>query len=162
MNDKTLVLYYSLSGNTRSVAAALASRLDADLRMIRCPRYRPGPWGYLRAAYDSAKQRAPVIEPLSCELESYGLIILGGPVWAGHIAPPVRTLLQEERARMRSLAFFLTHGGSPAAPVFAEMQRLAGTAPVATLAVLQKQVEQGEYSPAADSFATGLCTRAAA
>jgi flavodoxin len=56
---KTLVPYYSLSGTTRTVATQLAGDLGADIEEIRCKRYLPGFWGYLRAAYDSARGNLP-------------------------------------------------------------------------------------------------------
>ena len=161
-NTKTLVLYYSLSGHTRKVAAAIAAQLGADLEEIRCPRYQRGPLKYLRAALGGVLQRRAPIAPLSHAYSDYGLVIVGGPIWAGHIAPAVRTLLQQEKGRPRNLAFFLTHGGSPAGAVFAEMQQVAQIAPTNTLAVLQRQVEQGDYAAAVGAFAATLRTQQAA
>jgi hypothetical protein len=58
---RSLVLCYSRTGTTKEVAAALAERLGAELAELHCDRYRPGPLGYVRAAYDSLRRRlAPV------------------------------------------------------------------------------------------------------
>ncbi len=52
---KRLLVYYSLSGVTRTVAKALASDLTTEIEELRCSRYSLSGWGFLRAAYDSWK-----------------------------------------------------------------------------------------------------------
>jgi len=58
------IVYYSLSGATRSVATALAKEIAADIEEIRCGRYTASVLGYLRAGYDSWSGNSPSIEPL--------------------------------------------------------------------------------------------------
>ncbi len=109
---RALVIYYSLSGTTRAVATALAQVLGADVEEIRCARYSPGIWGALRAGYDSARGKLPAIAPLARTPSRYELVVIGGPIWAFHPATPVRAYLQQEKARLSTVAYFLTHGGS--------------------------------------------------
>ena len=56
---RTLVVYYSRTGHTRTVATALAKALSADLEELHCSRYSPGLWGFVRAAADNWKARLP-------------------------------------------------------------------------------------------------------
>lgn len=72
---KTLVVYYSLSGTTRTVARAIAKEFDAYVDEIRCARYQPGFWGFLRAGYDSWRDRLPAIEDLKHAASAYDLIL---------------------------------------------------------------------------------------
>jgi flavodoxin len=55
---RTLIVYYSLSGNTERVARDLAAHLDADLRRLRERTNRHGFLGHLRAAFDSLSAAA--------------------------------------------------------------------------------------------------------
>jgi len=57
------VAYYSHSGNTERVAAALAAELGADLEAVVDRRGRRGLLGYLRAGRDAVRGRDTEIEP---------------------------------------------------------------------------------------------------
>jgi hypothetical protein len=157
---KALVVYYSLSGTARTVANAIAKELSADIEAIQCDRYRPGPAGFMRAAFDSWAGRLPPIARPKHVPSAHDLIVVGGPMWAFHAATPVRaylqTYLRKEAVKLSRVAFFLTHGGSPADKAFREMEALAGLAPKGTLVVRQVDVEAGRIGPAVSSFAAAL------
>jgi len=59
---RTLIVYYSRTGTTATIARALANRLDGDTREIRCDRYTGGLLRYLLAGYDSVRGNLPEIE----------------------------------------------------------------------------------------------------
>jgi hypothetical protein len=158
----TLIVYYSLSGTTRAVAAALAQELGADIEEIRCGRYSLGFWGFLRAAYDSWRGNLPAIEPLVHAPSRYDLVLIGGPIWASHPATPVRAYLRQEASRLPSVAFFLTHGGSAGQQVLREMEQLIGRPPITTLVVREGEVRRGTFSSAVFSFAATLRMRKSA
>jgi flavodoxin len=158
---KALVVYYSLSGTTRRVAEALARELGADVEEIRCGRYRMGPVGFIKAAYDSWADRLPAIEHPGHTLSAYDLVVIGGPMWAFRAATPVRAFLRQEAGRFSQVAFFLTLGGAPAEKAFREMEMLAGRAPVATLALSEKDLKAGKLASSVQAFAAGLETRQA-
>lgn len=153
---KTLVVYYSLSGTTRTVAAALAQELDAKVDEIRCLRYRPGFLGFIRAGYDSWADRLPSIEPLTHTTSGYDLVVIGGPMWAFRAATPVRTYLRQEAGKLANVAFLLTHGGAPADNALREMETLAGRAPIGTLVLREQDVKADKFGPALHSFASVL------
>src|SRR3954468_20204837 len=105
---RILIVYYSLSGNTERVAKELAAHLGADLQRI-CERAdRSGLRGYLRAAFDSLRERSAVLFDVARDAADYDLTIVGTPIWAGKITPPARTYLASIRGRARSVAFFIT------------------------------------------------------
>jgi hypothetical protein len=159
---KTLVVYYSLSGTTRTVATKLAADLDADIEEIRCKRYAPGVWGYLRAAYDSGRGNLPPIVPLAHSVPKYDLVVIAAPIWAFHPATPARAVLKLERERLPRVAFVLTHGGSAAERSLNELEALIGRAPIATLVVREQDVKQETIASALTLFEAQLQqTRAA-
>ena len=57
---RSLVVYYSLSGITRSVAERAARQLDADIAEVRSARYESGGFRLLRAAIDSWPWRVKI------------------------------------------------------------------------------------------------------
>ena len=153
---KTLVVYYSLSGTSRAVAGALAEELGADIEEIRCARYQRGFLGFMRAGADSWRGRLPAIEQPAHSPSTYDLVVIGGPMWAYHASTPVRAYLLQAAGTLPSVAFFLTHGGSPADKAFREMGALAGLAPKGTLIVREVDVNGGKFRPAVSSFAAAL------
>jgi menaquinone-dependent protoporphyrinogen IX oxidase len=158
---KTLVVYYSLSGRTRALARALAQHLAADSEEIRCARYRPGFWVYVKGSYDSAAGRLPAIDKPERDPSHYDLVVVGGPIWAGHAAPPVRAYLRQQAGRISNVAFVLAHRGSPPDKALQEMQACARVAPLDTLVVREADVESGTFKSAASSFAASLQERGA-
>jgi flavodoxin len=78
---KTLVIYYSLTGNTKYIADALCSVLSADA--MRLPH----------------KGARPV-------LEAYDLIVIGTPVWAFGLPYPLKKFLKEICFDGRRVALF--------------------------------------------------------
>jgi len=151
-----LVVYYSLSGNTRAIARALASALGADLEELRCSRYSRSPWGALRAGYDSWRGRLPAIGPLAHDPTHYDLVVLGGPIWAFHPSTPIRAFLRQQAPRLSNLAFFLTHGGSAGEQSLRVLAQLAGREPRATLLVREPDIKAGRFGQAVSGFATKL------
>lgn len=135
MAQRVLVVYYSMSGNSRSVAYEIRMVLDAEIEEIREARPRQGLGGVLRALFDAITRREPPIEPVQHDPDDYDLLVLGGPVWAGRMASPIRTYARREGGKARRVAFFCTEGGRGAEQAFDDLQQLCGRSPVATLVV---------------------------
>jgi multimeric flavodoxin WrbA len=53
----------------------------------------------------------PAIQPLSINIASYDLIVLGAPVWASFPAPAMLSFLDTAQIRGKKLALFCCHGG---------------------------------------------------
>lgn len=112
-NTRTLVAYFSRSGNTRVVAGLLQRAFKADLFEIRPA--QPYPDEYLatveeaRQERDAGRGRAPQL-PLPSHVD-YDTIYLGFPIW-GETAPPViRSFLSAFDLAGKALVPFVTHGG---------------------------------------------------
>lgn len=113
---QTVIVVYSRSGRSLRIAEMLAARTQARLCRIDCPRYR-GPWGWLRGWRDARRGYLPEIDVVP-EIGAADLLILGGPVWAGRFAPPLRSLMAEARRL------------PPVAGVFATRNRINSTLPL--------------------------------
>ncbi len=141
---KTLIVYYSRSGLTRSVALALAHALNAVTEEITEPRSRSGFFGYLRSAREAMRKQPATITPTR-DPSPYDLVLVGTPVWVGSLSSPVRAYLTANRDRLKDVAFFCTMGGRGDAVTFAQMQQLIGKAPVGQLTVTDREITSGGH-----------------
>jgi flavodoxin len=158
--NKALIVYHSRSGHTGRVAQALARRLDADLDEIRIVQPLGGIAGYAMCAIEAVAGLTPALRPMHHDPAAYELVVIGTPVWFWNLASPVRSWL-EAHPLPRRVAFFCTMGGSGAERVFAAMAELAGRQPVATLSLLEKEL-QAPFEPQVETFARRLQTGAPA
>lgn len=150
---RTLIIYYSRTGTTAKLAEALAEALDADLAEIRCDRYRPGIFRYLRAGYDSVKIKLPPIKVPPMVPLDYDLVLIGGPVWTSYPALPLRSFLANPPELPPRLGVFLTYGGhSDPMVAFETMAASLSQSVTERLAVKAQQVADGSYVTAARAF----------
>lgn len=156
---RTLIVYHSRTGHTRRVAQALARRLDADLDEIRIVQPLDGVAGYAMCAIEAVAALAPALRPMHRDPAAYELVLIGTPVWFWSLSSPVRSWLEQHPLKRR-VAFFCTMGGSGAQRVFATMAGLAGRKPVATLALLERDLA-GDFESRLDAFVERLRAGAA-
>jgi flavodoxin len=146
-----LLVFYSRSGDTRAVARKISDTLGCDVEEIIDRADRRGLRGYVRSAFDATFHRPADIQDLVADPNRYDLVVIGTPVWNASVSAPVRTFL-EGAGRLHRVAFFLSHGGRGSARVFRQMARLAGTKPVATLAVRERAIWRGRIGSELQTF----------
>ncbi len=157
--SKTLVVYYSRSGRTRSVAQTLARRLHADLDEIKVAESRQGPVGYVRCALEAIYEVTPTIRTRR-DPQGYELLIVGTPVWYWSLSSPVRSFLRQVRGAPVRFAYFCTLGGSGALRVFDTMTTVTGRRPDATLALTDAEIDARDTEKL-DAFVRTLQVRRA-
>lgn len=90
---KTLVAYFSYSGNTKKLAAETASKENADLTEIRYIK-RPGLFSAFLRECPKAKHLKPSpMQPLDVDLNAYEKIIIMSPVWARYPVPVINSFI---------------------------------------------------------------------
>lgn len=94
---KTLIVYYSRTGNTKLACETLRKELDCDIIEIRDLSNREGRWGYYTAAFGSIFGTHTEIDPAAFDLAPYSAIIVASPVWAGKPSAAIRTFLEKNR-----------------------------------------------------------------
>lgn len=151
-----LLVFYSRSGRTRSVARLLAASLQCDVEELVDTTDRRGLRGYLRSMLDAFFRRRVRLAPIKVDPLRYDLVIVGTPVWDASVSSPVRAFLREYAGQLHRVAFFLTYGGSGARRVFRQMRRLAGRKPLATLAVREVEVRRYQFEDDARRFLNEL------
>jgi flavodoxin len=109
---KALVLYYSLTGNTKMVAEEFANRLGADIEEIVC--VNPYDTNFQACIQRCLKEREAgtitEIVPVKSDLSKYETIFIGYPVWFGTYAPPIATFLANNDLSGKTIVPFCTFG----------------------------------------------------
>lgn len=112
----TLVCYYSRNGHSKAYARKLAKELNADLREITEFKKRmEGPLGFLKAGYDSKKEKIGNIHLCGLTLlDNFKKIVVISPVWAGNVPPAVRGFAHDYKIRNAEVFLLINHKGSDA------------------------------------------------
>jgi len=105
---KTLILYYSLTGNTRAGCEVLQAELGADMIEIKDLRKRDGKWGFIKTAIASLVGKHTRIEPEKVDITKYHNIIIGSPIWTGKLSMAIRTLIDRNRFDWRKVIIYTT------------------------------------------------------
>ena len=121
---KSLVVYYSRSGNTRFVAEQITQEIGADIEEIIDKKKRKGLLGFIISGYDATRGRLTKIVQIEKSPLDYELIIVGTPMWNKRIAPAVRTYLKENSFSGKHVALFSTNLGSQPERVFSNLKEL--------------------------------------
>jgi flavodoxin len=143
--SKTLVAYYSWTGHTRQVAEAIAEALGAEVEVVEEVRPRRGWTAYIGSVWEALRGKVvPIKVPLH-EVASYDIVVIGTPVWAGHLSTPIRSYIAEQGRRFLRIALFCTEGGASGEKALAEAANLCGKSPEATLIVTEKELRSGAF-----------------
>lgn len=150
-----LIIYYSRTGNTRTVAEALAAALQCDKEEIIDTKKRSGPLGYVSSGRDARQESLTVIEDIRKNVSEYDLVITGTPVWAGRVSTPVRTFFHQYK-NLKKVAFFTTQGSDDPGKALKDMEALCGKTPVSVLSIQSKEVERGDFDQKISQFVREL------
>jgi len=153
---KTLVVYYSKTGNTRLVAKELAQNLSADLEELADAHPKEGIVGMIIAGKDAALQNSTAINDLKHQITDYDLVIIGTPIWAWTMANPIRGFFEKYKQNLKKVAFFSTMGNSGDKRAFSHMEKLSGLTPIATISFIDSKIKNGEFKTALTEFGKKL------
>ena len=100
---KSLILYYSQTGTTKTVAEELLKVLDADIELIEAENPYSGTYEetIARCQQEMESGSLPALKPLQSDIHQYDTIYLGYPVWFGTCARPVLALVEQEYLKAR-------------------------------------------------------------
>jgi flavodoxin len=110
-NLKSLVVYYSRTGNPRFVAETIAAEIGADIEEIIDQKKRNGAIGFLIGGFDAIRGKETEIAPTKKSPIDYDLMIVGTPVWAGRLTPAITTYLKKTNLSEQRVAVFFTQDG---------------------------------------------------
>ena len=158
---KTAIVYYSMGGNTAWAAGQLASRLGAELIELKpCKTYPDrGLRKFLWGGKSALMGETPALEPCGFDPDAYDRVVLGAPLWAGRIAPPLHSFIAAQLSALsdKALAVFLCCGGGSTEKAFAQLRRLLGRDPEAELFLIDPKDRPSEENAARlDAFCRTL------
>jgi menaquinone-dependent protoporphyrinogen IX oxidase len=157
---KQIIIFYSRSGNTKKLAAAMAQALACDIEELEDTEKRSGLGGWIRSGKQAMKEVLTTLQPIKKDLSQYDLVIVGGPVWAGRISVPVRTFISQNKDKLKDVAFFYTSGGKDNEPkIFPAMEQLCGKKPKATLGCQTVEVKKDKYKEKLHAFVVALAPK---
>ena len=125
---KTLIVYYSLEGNTEYSARQIASRLGAETLRIEPEKAYPNSgfskffWG----GKSAVMAETPVLKPYRFDPSAWDLILFGFPVWAGNVTPPIRTFVRDNDLTGKRIAAFACESGAGAEKAFGRLKAALG------------------------------------
>ena len=111
---KSLVVYYSRTGNAKFVAETIAAELGSDTEEVIDLKNREGKLGYLGGGSDAARGKETEISETKRSPAEYDLVIVGTPVWVGRPTPAIRTYLHKNDLSGKKVALFFTQSSPKA------------------------------------------------
>ncbi|MFP4459840.1 MAG: flavodoxin family protein [Candidatus Zixiibacteriota bacterium] len=122
---KTLIVYYSLSGNTAKIAEDIASEIDADVYAIKAknPIKAKGKAGQILAFMWRMITRNFNIESFDKNIDDYEEIIIGTPVWGGSYAAYIKKFFEQNPISGKKIHVFMSAGDN-AGRTFENLKKL--------------------------------------
>jgi len=110
--QKVLVLYYSQTSNTETVAKEIVKNLNADMEEIHSQEPYTGDFKATinRCIEERENGYIPANKPLQANIADYDVIFIGYPIWFGTYAPPVAALLNDIDLSGKKVVPFCTFG----------------------------------------------------
>jgi flavodoxin len=147
-----LVVYYSRTGNNRTIAESIANRLSADIDEIIDKKNRQGRLNWLLAGRDSRAGKLTEIE-YQKNPQDYDTIIIGAPIWAWSPIPPLRTYLQEVDLKGKRVAFFICSKSDAYNNMFHTLAEMTPDSEhVGNFGIQEKRFKNEDYSANLEAF----------
>ncbi|SFV44163.1 cyclophilin-like fold protein [Mammaliicoccus sciuri] len=112
--SRVLVVYYSLSGNTKLLAEKIHEVTGGDINEIELK--SPYPKSLSEADKRSKEERSsgqlPELKKDILDLRAYDLVLFGGPVWSDTLATPLEGFIQTKELSKLRIAPFYTYANN--------------------------------------------------
>ncbi len=124
---RSLIVYYSMSGNVKKTAERIAAKTGADLLELIPVKAYPdkGAKKFIWGGKSALMGAKPALQPYSFDAARYDTVIFGTPVWASSFTPPLRTFIEDNRAALegKRLAAFVCYLGGGDQKAFKKLKK---------------------------------------
>ncbi|KRM72043.1 flavodoxin [Lacticaseibacillus brantae DSM 23927] len=130
-NPKTLIVYYSRTGNTKAVAEIIQSQVGGDLVQIETKSARPTNYR-AEVEQNETEQNTDTLPALKSlpDLSQYDRIFIGSPTWNMALPQAVVAFLRANKFTGKTVIPFNTNGGYGVGSVFTQIKQEAKGATV--------------------------------
>ena len=147
-----LVVYFSRTGNNRTIAEYIANKLSADIDEIVDKKKRQGRLNWLRAGKDSRSGKLTEIE-YQKNPQDYDTVIIGAPIWAWNPIPALRTYLQEVDLKGKRVAFFICSQTKAYTDMFPQLASLTPDSEhIGNFGIQVKHFKEDDYASELEAF----------
>jgi hypothetical protein len=153
---KILVVYHSRNGSTRRIAEEIADAFGADLEEIVAGAASEGVGGALRVGFGALLGTRPRIVDPVLRPADYDRLVVASPVWCRRPASPVRSYLRAKAGALPPVGLVCTSRWPGAGRALADMARLCGAPPLATLDLCAAEIAWRRYGSRLDVFLRDL------
>lgn len=146
-DGKTLIVYFSVSGNTDKLAKDIQTQVGGDIVRIEPKEAYPEEYEDLRlvARKQYENDERPEIKNKINNIDDYDTVFIGYPIWFGTYPPIIKTFMDEYNLDGKTLIPFNTHLGSGTGGTAEAMQKYVPKAKVLDgLAVSGSSVNQDQ------------------
>ena len=158
---RTAVVYFSLTGNTAWAAGRIAEALGAETLRLEPEKAYPvrGAAKFLLGGKSAVLGETPPLRPFRFAAEDFDRVIFGFPVWAGKLAPPLRSFLKAEGQALRGKTFaaFACQSGSGGEKALRQLEEALGTELQAKLILIDPGDRPSEENEARIAAFCGAC-----
>lgn len=135
---RTLIVYYSLEGNTEFAARRVAESLGAELLRIEPIKAYPdsGFKKFFWGGKSAVMQETPALTPYAFDPGAWDRVVFAFPVWAGNVTPPIRTFIRENDLRGLRLAALACQSGAGAEKALGRLREALGGVQLEAEAIL--------------------------
>jgi flavodoxin len=158
-STKVLIIYYSLTGNTKSIAEKIQNKTGGDVFEIKTAKTYPTEYSALTEEAKRELQTGdlPALKKSPPDMSLYDLIFVGSPVWWYTVSTPVMSFLRQADFAGKKVAAFCTHEGGIGKffPHFKEQAKNAIVLEGLDLYNV-RQVRKGEFDKTLDSWLSKL------
>jgi hypothetical protein len=139
--EKTLIVYYSHSGASQTLAAALQKKLGCDLdRLEYAGKARKGLGLLLEALGRPTKDITGDTHPPG----AYSRVLFVSPVWGGGLATPIRSYMKKHQGKIKAYGLLVTCASGGLSGAAKDAAKVMGVGPAPSQQFLAKDVGRGE------------------
>lgn len=141
---KTLIVYFSWGGNTRTVAKHIHDLIDGDIVEVETIIPYPDTYEAVTqiAPGELESDYRPELKTKIENMDEYDTLIVGTPIWGSHLTPAMKSFLASYNLSGKSIAPFCTHGGSGTAQSVNDIRSVSPNSTIlGSLAVYGSQAE---------------------
>ena len=117
-----------MEGNTEYAADKIAELTGAELLRIAPKKAYPvkGPLKFVWGGKSAVMAETPELEKYDFNGTDYDRVIIGFPVWASNIAPPIRTFVKDNDMSGKHIAAFACEAGNGGEKALGKLKEALG------------------------------------